>query len=87
MAEQVQDNQEREPMAHKVDAKPIRWEFDVSTPDVTVIRADSIRAESSSTPKYLAMKSGEIEVYSRVLISVEGEWYEITKDSPESLQA
>ena len=47
---------------------------------VEVIPADSIRVEDSKTPKYLRLRSGDIQVYSSVLISVDGNWYELTED-------
>ena len=47
---------------------------------LTITRADSVKVEPSETLKYLRMRNGDFECYSRVLVSVEGEWKEITVD-------
>lgn len=52
----------------------------ISVRNVKVIPADSIGAEDSKTPKYLRLRAGDIQVYSRVLISVDGAWHELTED-------
>ena len=46
-----------------------------------VIQADKVKVEDAPSPVYLRLRSGDIECYSRVLISVEGAWHEITVDS------
>ena len=46
----------------------------------TVTPVDSVKVEPSETPKYLRMRNGDFECYSRVLVSVDGEWTEITVD-------
>ena len=47
---------------------------------LTVTPVDSVKVEESTTRKYLRMRNGDFECYSRVLVSVEGEWTEITVD-------
>ena len=79
------DNQASEPKA--VDAAPISFEFSMSVPEVTLIRADSIKVEPSSKPRYLPLKSGDVQVYSTVQISVSGKWFELTKDSSPEFEA
>ena len=48
------------------------------------IPADTIQVEHSETPRYLRLREGDIEIYSRVMLSVEGAWYELTHDRPHS---
>ena len=47
---------------------------------LTVTPVDSVKVEESNTRKYLRMRNGDFECYSRVLVSVDGEWREITVD-------
>ena len=74
---------EQEPRV--VDIGPVEFtagaaEFRVT--GIEVIPADKIRTEDSDTPKYLGTASGHyFKIYSRVLLSVYGEWHEITRDS------
>ena len=71
----------RPPTCHQVDAGPVHWEVRVSEPEVTLIKADHIQVERSTEPRYIPLKSGYIEVYSTVRISVEGTWHELTAAS------
>ena len=45
---------------------------------VEVIPADAIETEPSSTPRYLRLRTGDIQVYRFVWISVDGDWHELT---------
>ena len=47
---------------------------------LTVTPVDSVKVEESNTRKYLRMRNGDFECYSRVLVSVDGKWREITVD-------
>ena len=45
---------------------------------LTVIQASRIKVEDAPTRRYLRLRAGDIECYSRVLISVDGAWKDIT---------
>ena len=47
---------------------------------LTVIQASRIKVEDAPTRRYLRLRAGDIECYSRVLISVDGVWKDITVD-------
>ena len=69
----------------RVDAGPVNFEFTVSIDvnGIEVVPADKVKVEDSQTPKYLPLRSGHLtQIYSEVWVSIAGEWYEITKDSP-----
>lgn len=80
MIERKHSRGKQAPKDHVVDAGPVSWNIHVSQPEVTLIKADSIRVERSPKARFLPLKSGDVQVYSTVEISVSGKWFELTKE-------
>ena len=68
---------------HTVTAGPVHFNFDIDLKvgGVTVVRADGIEAEDSPTYKWLRLRTGDIELPNRVFLVIDGNRYEITRDS------